>query len=196
VMPTEATVARFLRHALYILSPAHRVIGIHDRLGDRVMHQLDNMTADFDGEHWRCVQTHAARLRKESGLPVRWFFVSDTLEYKRLALQHFGGDTLFITDVSPYHINKQQLHWDGLIYRPSPFPNPRERLLTTYGEWFLLALSDLIIMPGFSGYSRTAYAFSQLNASAVNTANFEARYLCGCHRLIRQEEMADLGAGY
>ena len=51
-------------------------------------------------------------------------------------------------------------------------------------------------MPGFSGYSRTSYAFSQKNASAVNTQNFEARYLYGCHRFIRQEEMADLGAGF
>ena len=196
VMPQAATLARFLRHALFILNPAHQVIGVHERLGDRVMHQLDAAAVDFESEHWQCVQTHATRMAAAGGLPVRLFFVSDSLEYKQRALAHFGADTLFITEVSPYHINKQQLHWDGLIYRPSPFPGPRERLLTTYGEWFLLSLSDLIIMPGFSGYSRTAYAFSQRNASAVNTANFEARYLYGCHRFIRQEEMADLGAGY
>jgi hypothetical protein len=134
-MPTEATIARFLRHALFILSPRHKVIGIHERLGDRVMHQLENVSASFNSDHWNCTRTHAARMANETGMPIKWFFVTDSLDYKQKALAHFGGDTMFTTEVSPYHVNKQQLHWDNLIYRPSPFPNPYERLITTYGAF-------------------------------------------------------------
>ena len=111
------------------------------------------------------------------------------------AVERYGVERLFTTEVSPYHINKQQLHWDGLIYRPSPFPNPYERLMGTVGDWWLMSLAELIVLPGFSGYSRTAFAYSQ-KPGAVAIENFEAQYLYGCHRLIKQSEMANLGAGF
>lgn len=122
-------------------------------------------------------------------------FPPPTSSSLQAAVAHFGSDKLFTTETSPYHINKQQLHWDGLIYRPSPFPNPYERLMGTVGDWWLMSLAELIIMPGFSGYSRTAFAYSQ-KPGAVNVENFEAQYLYGCHRFIKQWEMAQLGAGY
>lgn len=58
-----------------------------------------------------------------------------------------------------------------------------------------MSLADLLIMPGFSGYSRTSFAFSQ-RPGAVLTQNFEARYLYGCQRMVAQHELADLGAGF
>lgn len=134
VAPSEATVQRFLRHALFILNRSRRVIALHERTGDRTMHQLENVTVNWGSDQWKCAQEHSARIAQEAGVPVKLFFVSDSLDYKLSAMKHFGPDTLFITETSPYHINKQQLHWDGLIYRPSPFPNPLERLMGTYGE--------------------------------------------------------------
>lgn len=50
-------------------------------------------------------------------------------------------------------------------------------------------------MPGFSGYSRTAFAFSQ-RRGAVCIENFEGRGKFGCHGLQTQLDLEELGAGF
>ena len=51
----------------------------------------------------------SARMEAEpEHLKVSVFFVSDTLSLKRAAVAHYGA-RIIVTDVSPIHINKQQV---------------------------------------------------------------------------------------
>lgn len=84
VVPTEATIQRFLPHALGILNPQQRTIAIHQRTGDRVMHQLEKPPIDFKSDYWTCAARHAERIKNETHLPVRLFFVCDNFEYKKV----------------------------------------------------------------------------------------------------------------
>ena len=83
----------------------------------------------------------------------------------------------------------------GFIHRKDKFPNPIERLRDTFGEWWLLSLGDDFVMPGFSGYSRTAFAYSQKPAGR-NVENYEGRGLCCCDNQLGQKDLAYLGGGY
>ena len=88
-----------------------------------------------------------------------------------------------------------QLFWDGFIHRGEKVPTPVERLLDTFGEWWLLSLAGEVIAPGWSGYSRTAFAFGQTGV-AINLENYEGVGAFGCEKPLGQKDLAFLGGGY
>ena len=68
-------------------------------------------------------------------------------------------------------------------------------LTAPQGEWWLLSLTELIIMPGFSGYSRTSFAYSQ-RPNAICVRNFEGKFKYGCKSYQTQNDLMELGAGF
>ena len=88
-----------------------------------------------------------------------------------------------------------QLFWDGFIHRGDKVPTPVERLVDTFGEWWLMSLADANVAPGWSGYSRTAFGFGQRGA-AFNMENYEGAGLFTCNKPLTQKDLAFLGGGY
>lgn len=53
-------------------------------------------------------------------------------------------------------------------------PPAAERLARTFIDWYLLSLCHHFVIPGFSGYSRTAFAMA-LRRVAMQMENFEGQ---------------------
>ena len=58
---TPAVVKDYRDMALTLLHPGHTVIGLHRRMGDRTMHELENYTQDWEDEFWKCAGFHIER---------------------------------------------------------------------------------------------------------------------------------------
>lgn len=113
--PTKATVERFRAPALAVLDPAIDVVAVHVRTGDPSMHGREKLTFDAEtwkNKYWECAAWREADLRNTSNgaRPVKFLFVTDSLDYKLAAAEHFG-DKLLTTDTVPIHIAKMQARW-------------------------------------------------------------------------------------
>ena len=197
--PTPALVARLTPLALQLLSPLYAVVGVHKRTGDRQMHELDTaVTFAPSDRYWQCAMRKENELRNytRGEMPTRFFLVADSARYKRDALAHFGPGKLLVTDVEPIHVAHMQLIWDGVV-GGKPLPPSSERLARAFTDWWLLSLCPTIVAPGFSGFSRTAFAMSQARIAYL-MENFEGKYMSGCREVdgIPQWRMVDLGAGF
>lgn len=116
LLPTPAVVERLKPFALQLLSPNHRVIGVHRRTGDKQMHNVEtSVPFAVDGDiYWQCAMLQENYVREISNGTDRavYFLVTDSAAYKREALAHWGPAKLLVTDVDPIHIARQQLMWD------------------------------------------------------------------------------------
>ena len=88
-----------------------------------------------------------------------------------------------------------QLFWDSFPHRGEAVPSPVARLRDAFGEWWLLSLTEGIVSSGWSGYSRTAYAFSQRDHAMWVMDNYEGRGFQGCGAGLAQAQVAQLGGG-
>ena len=132
VQPNPETVDAFREWALKLLDPSVHVVALHVRTGDKSMHLLQPRPENYGlkDKYWEC----ALKLQKnalagppspseellmlqqpvESVPPSKAVvFVSvDDMRYKKEAVEAFGNETVWATDVRPWHISKLQLWWD------------------------------------------------------------------------------------
>ena len=113
--PTAAAVERFRTPALAVLDPSVDVVAVHVRTGDLSMHGREKLTFGNDtwrNKYWECAGWREGDLRNASRdlRPVKYLFVTDSLDYKEAAQAHFG-DKLLTTDTVPIHIAKMQVSW-------------------------------------------------------------------------------------
>jgi hypothetical protein len=206
VQPSPEVIRRVRPAALQLFRGDALVVGLHRRMGDRAMHGLEAAEFDRKDEYWRCVWHHVRALERHqpaagmvpggggsASRPVRVFFAVDNKAHKDAATAAFGADRVFVSPVEPRHIAYYQLRSD-LHSNFSAVPSRRDRLLDTFGDWWLLSLADALVMPGSSGFSRSAASYGQV-AVSVALENFQGMRFFGCDRRLRQDELSFLGAG-
>jgi len=142
------------------------VITIHMRLGDRRSFSEDEFLVDFKekpslNNPFRCAQTIESfvqeRFMNEDGLKrkkVYWFLTSDSESFKLEASKIFGGKIVTI-ELPPKHIAQvDQNHKDDLFH--------------TLAEWYILGLSQKLILNFFeksmfsgrvSGFSKSSWVY-------------------------------------
>ena len=174
-------------------------------MGGVVITSLPSPTAPPDtfdpaDASWRCLEWKAARLQNEShSATVQYLVVADSLRYKKGASAVFG-DAVLVTDWLPTHISVQQAWRDGV--KTNSTGTALEVLLTTYLDWLLMSFADFIIMPGPSGYSRTAFAMSQ-RPNCIHMENFGSMGVnspkcasTGAFVRVTQRDGLGMGVGY
>jgi hypothetical protein len=192
VQPSPEVIRRVRPAALQLFRGDALVVGLHRRMGDRAMHGREAADFDRNDAHWNCTWHHVRALERNSSRPARIFFTVDNTAHKENATAAFGADRVFVSPVEPRHIAYYQLRSDFQNF--SAVPSRRDRLIDTFGDWWLLSLADALVMPGSSGFSRSAACYGQVNVS-VAVDNFQGLGFYGCDRRLRQDELAMLGSG-
>jgi hypothetical protein len=204
VQPRKIVVDKFMPYAVRLLDSKMHSIVLHIRNGDKPMHLETKMNYTFTDQYWSCVMSHVKQRLDGNKTAPLVLFITDSKSYKLSAKEYFTrlglSSTFLATDVKPYHINKQQLGWDGLLDKLKAgeitLPSPVERLVDTVGEWWLMSLGNVLIMGGSSGFSRTAFAYSSVNTVGINIENFEGKAIFGCFRPVLVQEVTYLGSGF
>jgi hypothetical protein len=142
-------------HSVY-LTPFQCAMTIQSHLEQR---PIQPSTRVVNGKDMRYVKQSLDEEFTVGGKPVRWFLASDSNSIREMAVQLFG-DKLLMIETRPSHLALKQGDRSSI-------------LADTFAEWFLLGLSDSLVVNRIGGknlyrgrlssFSKTTWAYQLKN---------------------------------
>jgi hypothetical protein len=165
IQPSQAVRTRFAREIAQLGHASTFSIGIHFRTGDSVMYGAANATFDENDVRFQVAEALSRRYARESR-SILWMIVSDSTLFRESCARRFRSRffrrsrrRIVVPNVAPAHISMvERISWGHDLSRSRE--EAVEAVITSVGEWYLLSLCSINILDGWSGFSRTAAAFS------------------------------------
>jgi len=175
-------IKRFYKEYLIFNDPSVLKIGIHIRGGDFAMLSESSETKPQNFNQFESYFQNAIwieqNFKKNINQSVKWFLVSDSTWIREEAVKRYGEKVL-LTDVTPWHVSKvEALPSKTGGYKAKEINRtPVQTMIDTLGEWWLYSQCDYFIMMGYSGFSRTAYAYSLKEKVALRGTDLSFKLL-------------------